>query len=179
MATVRYKRDFKALEARRRKGMRMLARGVPQAEIARTLDVSRQAVSAWERARVEDPQAWRRRRLGRPPALDAQQKKRLAGALVKGAVACGFPTELWTLKRVGRLIEREFGVKFVPSNVWLILKSLGFSCQRPTGRAIQRDEAAILEWKTQRWPQLKKKPAARAEPSSSSTSRGSRSAPRG
>ena len=33
MATKRYQRDFRELELRRRKGMRMLARGVAQAEV--------------------------------------------------------------------------------------------------------------------------------------------------
>ena len=37
MATRRYKRDFRQLEARRRRGMRMLARGVSQAEVARAV----------------------------------------------------------------------------------------------------------------------------------------------
>ena len=50
MATVKYKRDFKQLEQRRRKGMLMLARGVLQAEVARQLGISRQTVSNWERA---------------------------------------------------------------------------------------------------------------------------------
>jgi transposase-like protein len=47
MATERYRRDLKGMEARRRRGMRMLQRGVAQADIARTLGVGRQAVSAW------------------------------------------------------------------------------------------------------------------------------------
>ena len=39
MATRQYKRDLKKLELRRRKGMRMLARGVMQAEVARVCEV--------------------------------------------------------------------------------------------------------------------------------------------
>jgi len=49
---------------------------------------------------------------------------------------------------------------------------LGWSCQRPAGRALERDEQAIQRWKQYRWPQLKKKPAGRAKPSSSSTRAG-------
>ena len=60
MATRRYQRDFKELESRRRKGMRMLARGVAQAEVARVLEVSRQTASSWAKKRDEDAQAWRR-----------------------------------------------------------------------------------------------------------------------
>ena len=37
------------------------------------------------------------------------------------------------------------------------------------GRAIERDEPKIRRWKRVEWPAIKKKPAKRAEPSSSST----------
>jgi transposase len=172
MATVKYKRDFKVLEQRRRKGMRMLARGVAQATVARALEVSRQTVSKWAQARGDDAHAWRRKPLGRPGGLDAAERVRLSKLLVAGAVSSGFPTELWTLARVGALLEVEFGRVYSTTQVWRVLRALGFSNQRPTGRAIQRDEPAILAWKKQRWPALKKSAAPRAARSSSSTSRG-------
>ena len=37
----------------------------------------------------------------------------------------GFPTELWTLARVAKWIEREFGVAYSTVNVWRILRELG------------------------------------------------------
>lgn len=172
MATKRYKRDFKELERRRRRGMRMLARGVPQAEVARSCGVSRQTAMSWARMLAEDAQAWRRRRLGRPGALDSRQRAQLSKQLVQGAVANGFPTEMWTLARVEKLIEREFGHSFSIAHVWRLLRELGFSPQRPEGRATQRDEEAIRQWKQKRWPALKKTPDDREEASSSSTSRG-------
>ena len=63
--------------------------------------------STWRLA--DDPQAWRRRPLVRPGGLTDADKRKLAKLLVKGALANGFPTELWTLARVGKLIAREFG----------------------------------------------------------------------
>jgi transposase len=179
MAKVKYKRDFSELEQRRRKGMKLLARGTTQADVARELGVSRQTVSVWARARQADPKAWRRGQLGRPGGLTDSERARLTKQLLSGAVAAGFPTELWTLKRVAELIKREFGRQYSTVHVWRLLRQLGFSSQRPVGRAVQRDEAAILTWKTKRWPQLKKKPAASSEPSSSSTSPGSRNGRRG
>jgi transposase len=169
MATRRYRRDFKELESRRRKGMRMLARGVAQAEVARALEVSRQTASSWAKRLGEDAQAWRGKPLGRPAGLDTAQKTELGKALLAGAVASGFPNELWTLARVAKLIERQFGVAYSTVNVWRILRELGFSSQRPTGRAIQRDETAIKQWRRKRWPALKKSAAAKDAPSSSST----------
>lgn len=165
MAPRQYKRDLRELELRRRKGMRMLKRGVSQAEVARVCGVTRQTAMTWGRMLGEDPQAWRRKRLGRPAALSEEHLKRLGKLLVDGAVASGFPNEVWTLARVVKLIEREFRVKYSVANVWHVLRALGFSSQRPAGRAIQRDEPAIKRWRAKRWPALKKSPSAKDEPS--------------
>jgi transposase len=80
----------------------------------------------------------------------------LLKVLTEGALAAGFATELWTLRRVGQLIERRFARSYSESQVWRILVALGFSCQRPSGRALERNEAAIRRWKQTRWPALKK-----------------------
>lgn len=167
MGTKRTKRDFKALEQRRHKAARLLWRGMAQAEVARRVGVSRQSVSVWAHALAKDQQAWRCKPLGVPPALGAAERKRLGKLLLQGAIANGFATELWTLQRIAAVIERAFGVAYCKTNVWLLLKALGFSCQQSTGQAIQRDEKAILEWTHKRWPMLKKKPAARGESFSS------------
>jgi hypothetical protein len=76
---------------------------------------------------------------------------------------------LWTTGRVAELIEQEFAERFHPGHVWRLLRQLGWSCQRPTGRALERDETRIRWWKREHWPALKKKPAASGAPSSSST----------
>jgi transposase len=65
---------------------------------------------------------------------------------------------LWTTKRVAHLIEQECGIAYHPSQAWRILRQLGWSCQRPTGRALERKEEKIQRWKQKRWPELKKRP---------------------
>lgn len=77
--------------------------------------------------------------------------------LKRGAVLAGFSTELWTLPRVSEVIAERFGRRYSVALVSRVLRGLGFSCQRPTGRAIQRDEAASGQWKRKRWPELKKR----------------------
>ena len=75
--------------------------------------------------------------------------------LLRGARAAGHPTELWTLKRIGTLIEKEFGVRYSPVGVWKLLRyGLNWSWQK---RARQRDEAAIAHWKTTTWPHMRKR----------------------
>jgi transposase len=167
---VATKRDLEAIEARRIAGARMLKRRVAQADVARELDVSRQAVSVWARQLAEVKGAvgkLKAKTLGRPKRLDAEQCESLSRMLVAGALQAGFPTELWTVKRVRAVVAREFSVEYSQTGCWELLRSLGFSPQKPEKRATQRNEQAIVEWKRRTWPALKKKRAATAEPSSS------------
>ena len=153
------KRDLKALERRRLRGARLLRRGYTQAEVARRCEVSRQSVSEWAQALTWGGKpALRTKRLGRPPALGPAERKELVHRLKQGALAQGFATELWTLNRVGELIARHFNVRYSHTQVWRLLGGLGWSAQRPAKKAIERDEAAIAQWKQKRWPVLKKTP---------------------
>jgi transposase len=73
----------------------------------------------------------------------------------------GFGTKLWTLKRVGTLIKRVYGVGYGQTQVWRILGTLGFSAQKPERRAIERDEEAVRHWK-RHLARAQKKPDAKA-----------------
>jgi transposase len=171
------KRDLAAIEARRITGARLLKRKVPQAEVARRLEVSRQTVSVWARQLDAVNGAvgkLKAKPLGRPCRLDAKQCADLSALLLKGALQAGFPNELWTIKRVRAVVKREFGVAYSNTGCWELLHNLGFSPQKPEKRALQRDEEAIVRWKRHTWPALKKSPVERDGRSSSSTSRGSR-----
>ena len=146
------------LERRRLKAGRLLSKGVSQAEVARRAEVSRETVRRWADKLSQGGLAALKNapKLGRPAGLEAAQRQELVRALKAGALAQGYATELWTLPRIAALIEREFDQRYSPVQVWRILGQLGWSCQRPTGRATQRDEPAIRQWKQKRWPALKK-----------------------
>lgn len=164
------KRDFGAMEERRREGMRLLSKGMAQAEVARQLGVSRTTALRWDRARTgKRGAAWRKRPLGRPPKLTDEHLRRLPALLKRGAQAFGFLNDLWTLPRIAAVLERECGVRVHPSHLWRVLGKLGWSCQRPCGKAVERDEEAIVRWKRHTWPALKKRPGTNGGPSSSST----------
>lgn len=167
---MRTKRDLASMEARRLQGARLLKRKMQQADVARELGVSRQAVSVWakELAAVNGAIGkLKAKPLGRPRKLEAEQTDALRVMLLKGALAAGFPTELWTIKRVRAVVKREFALAYSHTGCWRLLRALGFTPQKPERRAIQRDEEAIVQWKKKRWPALKKTPGARGEPSSS------------
>jgi hypothetical protein len=92
---------------------------------------------------------------------------------MEGPMSHGWSADLWTLERITALIRTQFGIDSHPGHVWKLLRSIGWSLQRPTTRARERDEAAIARWKSEEWPRLKKTPA-RTPASSSSTRAGSR-----
>src|SRR6266478_5508921 len=154
------KRNFSELEQRRFEGWKLLRQGFNQSEVARRVKVCSQTVSRWANAvSAEGEKALRSAgRAGRKPLLDEKQRQRLVCRLLEGPERLGYETPLWTCERVAHLIEQEFGVRYHSGHVWKLLRQLNWSPQRPTGRALERNEAAIQEWKTKRWPVIKKKP---------------------
>ncbi len=154
------KRDFSALERRRLKAARWLKRGVRPAEVARRLGVHRQSVGRWRQRLEREGFAGLRKagRAGRPTKLTAEQLLRLEEELVRGPRAWGYTTELWTTQRVADLIQRRFGVRYHRDHVGRVLAQMGWSCQRPVGRARERNEARIRQWRRGEWPRIKKKP---------------------
>jgi transposase len=146
------KRDFDSLERRRMQAFALLRRNIHQAEVARLVGVHRQSVSRWAKQIEQTGRAGLKKagRAGRKPRLTEAQLKRIERDLKRGAQAFGYETDLWTLGRVADLIEQSCGVRFTVGHVWWLLGKLGWSCQRPTGRALQRDEALIERWKKKR-----------------------------
>ena len=155
--------DQSALQKRRLKAVRLFEKGVAPSDVARRLGVHRQSAGRWRMEWMAggDKALVSKGRIGRKSALSTQQVEELAGILKEGAVAAGMPTEVWTLPRVAKVIRHRFGVEYHPAHVSKVLASMGFSCQRPTRRAIERDEGKISHWKRHKWPAIKKKPAAK------------------
>ncbi len=171
----RPKGSAELIEARRRQALRLLDEGYTLNEVGRMLDCAASSVMRWRDAREREGDAGLRVRFssGRPATLSEAQRKRLVKRLLKGALANGFATELWTSARVGALIERHFQVQFHRSHVARLLHELGFSCQKPERRALERDEARIEHWKRSDWPRVKKTLRGWVPTSSLSTSRAS------
>jgi transposase len=162
------RRDFDELERRRIEAGRLLEEGVAQAQVARDLGVTRQSVSRWAAAQETAGSSGLRATgyRGRRPGLTEAELGRLEEILVAGPEASGYTTSLWTLKRVRAVIEETFGRVYSTSNVWCLLQRLRWSCQRPEGRARERDEEQIRHWKRKRWPAIKRGLSARAVRSS-------------
>lgn len=165
------RRDFDALERRRFQAIRRYERGENQSAIARQVQVVRQTVARWvQQYRAQGKSGIKQAgRAGRKPRLSERDRQRLRRLLLQGPERLGYETPLWTCPRVAHLIEQEFGVRYHPGHVWKVLVGLGWSPQRPVGRARERNEQQIQHWKKKVWPAIKKKPKRKAASSFLST----------
>lgn len=144
-------------KVRRRAGT-LFKKGASQAEVARELNATPAAVHYWHKA-------WKRKGMkglasqghtGFASKLTKEKRMRFKRAVLRGPQEYGFETNLWTLSRLAAVMKKTTGVRFGHNHTWEIVKSLGFTCQKPQVKAKERDEAAIKAWKEKRLPGLKK-----------------------
>ena len=148
------------LEQRRLRAITLLEQGFQPVDVAKKVGADRRSVRRWKAdfRRKGQNGLTARPASGRPPKLNARQKKSLERRLLNGAQRAGFPTDLWTCPRVADTIKRTFGVSYHVDHISRLLHSLGWSPQKPERRARERDEEAIQRWVKRDWPRLKKKP---------------------
>jgi transposase len=150
----------KQLERRRQRAITLLKEGRGPVEVARLVGVDRRSVRRWNAAyRRQGAGGLAARPVpGRPWKLTARQREQLEVMLVRGAGASGFESNLWTCPRVAQVIRHRFGIGYHVDHIGRLLRSLGWTPQRPTRRALERDEEGIQRWIKRDWPRLKKKP---------------------
>jgi len=146
------------LEQRRRKALALLADGWRPVDVAGQLGVERRSVRRWRaRAKAQGAAALAARPAsGRPPKLAIRQRPRLERVLLRGAQAAGFSTDLWTCPRIVTLLRQEFGVSYHVDHVGRLLRSLGWSPQRPRRQAREQDPTVVRQWRRTTWARVKK-----------------------
>ena len=171
----RLKGSADLLKDRRRRALALLDDVLSLNEVGRRIGCNASSVMRWRDARCRlGSQALEVRcSPGRPLKLIQSQRKRLVRLLVKGPLAQGYRTNLWTTARIAALVEQEFGVRYHPDHIGRLMHTLGWSPQKPGRRALERDEDQIERWKQKDWPRVKKTPQGWAPTSSSPTSRAS------
>jgi len=150
------------LLARRTRAVALLRRGHSYQAVARMVQSSISSLVRWMQSFRRKGKAGLKPRPtpGRPPEMSDSQKRELIGLLKRGSRAAGYSTEMWTTRRVAEQIQGHWGIAYHPGHVWKILIALGWSCQKPERRALQRNPRKIRQWKQRDWPRIKKNPAA-------------------
>ena len=136
----------------------MFAQDADPAQIARSLRVSTKSVYQWRRAwRAGGERALASKGAGGSPCrLDEDQLVRLCAALEAGPGAHGWAEDQrWTLARAAALAARLFGICYTLRGMSFLLHRIGYSPQVPVHRAVERDEAAIAEWRAVTWAKVR------------------------
>lgn len=137
---------------------KLFGKGISQAEVARRFGATRTAALYWYRA-------WKKKGVkglkskgspGFASRLTAAKRTKFKRAIEQGPQHHGFETQLWTLSRLATVMKQTTGVRFGHNHTWEIVRTLGFTCQKPQVKARERDEEAIAAWKAKRLPGLKK-----------------------
>jgi len=146
------------LERRRERAIELLREGWLPVDVAHKLGVDRRSVRRWRAAFERDGRNGLEAKTvsGRPPKLGPRERAALERYLLKGALEAGYSTDLWTCPRVRELIAREFTVEYHVDHIGRLLRSLGWTPQKPIRRARERDEERIQGWVRTVWPRVKK-----------------------
>ena len=159
---MRTPENGKEAERRRQQAVALAKEGVSSAVIGRRLGIDARTVRRWKAAFRAAGKAGLKTK--RPPGricrLTHRQRQDLARRLIRGAMSEDFQSDLWTCPRIAHVIRRRYGVNYHVDHLPKLMKSLGFSVQRPERQARERDEQAVRNWIEQVWPSLKKRPPA-------------------
>jgi len=138
------RRDAKKLEARRIAAMVRLHRGQSTSTIARDLGVCIQSVQRWARQyRLHGNKGLRSTpKSGPRPKLIHENLIRLSELLVKGPLAYGFETPVWTSERVASLIWSRVHVRFSPDYLKSLIAKLGWRWHEHTWLAPRRKNSS-------------------------------------
>jgi len=130
-------------------------------DVAEDIGVHRNSLSGWIKLFRQGGDAALAVRTppGRPSELSEAQVKDVVQHVLKGALACGFETDLWTLPRIARLIKQRHGVQYDPDHLSRLVRAWNLSWQKPRTRPVERDDQVIDRWLKRDWPRIKKKSA--------------------
>jgi len=94
---------------------------------------------------------------GAEPRITREMDERIKAIVLKeNPTAYGYDTQLWTCNIVAEVIEKIFLVKVLPSTVYVHLKKIGLSAQRPEYVARERDSVEIEQFLNDKFPRIQK-----------------------
>jgi transposase len=157
------KRGKRASDDEKIRAVQLVESGEHYVDVARILGVGESTVLEWMRKYRAGGLAALSTKVasGRPTLLTDAQMLELF-ALIEGCEPrqLSFGFALWTRELVRQLIRQRFKVSLSVQHVGRIMKKLGLSAQRPLYRAYQQNPALVEKWKSEEYPELRKRAAA-------------------
>lgn len=154
------KLDRKTQEALRIRAVMKIRSGVSPEIVAQSIGVNRTTVYDWlAKHRDGGISALKERKApGRQPKLDGKKIKWLFDVLTqKSPQQLKFEYALWTREMIQQIIKDKFGINLSLPSIGRLLSQLGFTCQKPLYKAIQKNESLVQEWLKKVFPQIKRR----------------------
>jgi len=138
------------------RGVVLVSQGYNYREVAEILDVTNGSVSNWVARYLNGgPRALATEaRSGRPRRLSEDELCEFEEIIDAGAMAYGFPNELWDAKRAAHVIQECFAVSYHPNHVAKILHQRGFSVQCPAVTLALANREAHKRWENEDIPRI-------------------------
>lgn len=150
-----------AQEEIRRQAVRLSGQGHTQQKIADLLEVHRCTVGGWlgehREGGIKALASARRGRKSGSTQIDAAQARQIRHLITdKTPEQLKLPFALWTREAVGDLIAAKTGKRLEVRQVGRLLRSWGFTPQRPAKRAYQRCDKKVSAWLQSEYPAIEK-----------------------
>lgn len=150
----------------RQRAINLSRQGCSANDIGHRLGIDPRTVRRWRAAfRAHGPCGLHTRKApGKSCRLSRLQRHGLTRRLISGALKQGFFSDLWTCPRIVQLIRHCYGVRYHVDHIPRLMRSLGFTVQKPECQARERDQAAVAAWIDRQWQRIKKRSPRAEEP---------------
>ena len=148
----------------RMQAVKMVKSGTSVGDVAKFFDVTTRSVFSWLAAFANEGQNGLAAKFGsgRPPKVTPDQMQWIASAVRNNTPnQLSFSFGLWTLRLIGQLIERRFGMTLSLPTLGKVMNQLGFTPQRPLHRAYEQDDVLVQRWLDNELPALRARAKAR------------------
>jgi transposase len=142
----------------RRRAAVAVVEGMTIADVAVAYSVDRKTVSRWvAKFRNGGSDGLRRKAgSGRPRKLEELTEEELRQIVLPGAMAVGFETDLWTVRRLRRVIRDKFRIQLSKNTIWRRLRDAGLTYQKPEREYYEIDEATRKKWLRYEVPKIRR-----------------------
>lgn len=154
------KLDHKTLEALRIRAVQRVHAGESPEVVAKAIGINRTTIYDWlAKHRDGGLSALSAKPIaGRPSKINGKVLKWLVDTLTqKSPLQMKFEFALWTREMIQKMLKDVHGIKLGLSSIGRLLAQLGFTCQKPLYRAIQKDESLVKEWLKKVFPKIKRR----------------------
>lgn len=142
----------------RQRAAQAVLEGMAVVDVAAAYCVNRKTVSRWVTRLVNEGGAGLDRKTGsgRPRKLEELSEEELRSIVLRGALAFGYETDLWTVARLQRVITDEFQIPLSRNTVWRRLRDAGLTYRKPEREYYEIDEATREKWLRTEVPKIRR-----------------------